>query len=112
LDAKGKLLPVEDNTFRLSTDQVDIRDFQKLSFREWKGMMIKCSGFIEQQTMMYEKAGFQPIFKVEGTAAHCQAFGIHEMVALRMGKDPKTSLLTAGYQLITVRMSLLRTVHA
>jgi choline dehydrogenase-like flavoprotein len=53
--------------------------------------------FIEQQTAMYEKAGFTNI-KVEDSGA-LPGSDIHEMGGVRMGKDPKTSLLNEWNQL-------------
>ena len=53
--------------------------------------------FIEQMTEMYTKAGFKNISTTDSKAA--PGLDIHEMGGVRMGKDPKTSLLNEFNQL-------------
>jgi len=96
---QGETVPVEDNHVRLSTDQVDKYGIPKIILSvEWKENDDKMvADFIEQQTAMYEKAGFTNI-KVEDSGA-LPGSDIHEMGGVRMGKDPKTSLLNEFNQL-------------
>jgi choline dehydrogenase-like flavoprotein len=53
--------------------------------------------FIQQFTEMYEKAGFTNIKTTDSKAA--PGLDIHEMGGVRMGNDPKTSLLNKWNQL-------------
>ena len=53
--------------------------------------------FIEQSTEMYTKAGFTDIKTSDSKQA--PGLDIHEMGGVRMGKDPKTSLLNGWNQL-------------
>ena len=53
--------------------------------------------FFEQFTEMYEKAGFSDIQTKDTKQA--PGLDIHEMGGVRMGKDPKTSLLNEWNQL-------------
>jgi choline dehydrogenase-like flavoprotein len=53
--------------------------------------------FMEQYTEMYEKAGFIDIKATDSKQA--PGLDIHEMGGVRMGKDPKTSLLNEWNQL-------------
>lgn len=96
---QGETVPVEDNHVRLSTDQVDKYGIPKIILSvEWKDNDDKMvADFIEQQTAMYERAGFTNI-KVEDSGA-LPGSDIHEMGGVRMGKDPKTSLLNEWNQL-------------
>ena len=57
--------------------------------------------FFEQMTAMYEKAGFTNI-KTRDTK-QAPGLDIHEMGGVRMGKDPKTSLLNKWNQLHTCK---------
>jgi len=54
----------------------------------------------EQMTEMFEKAGFTNIKVRDDKRA--PGLDIHEMGGVRMGKDPKTSLLNANHQLHAV----------
>ena len=56
--------------------------------------------YIEQMTEMFEKAGFTNIRSSDSKQA--PGLDIHEMGGIRMGKDPKTSLLNANHQLHAV----------
>jgi choline dehydrogenase-like flavoprotein len=53
--------------------------------------------FFEQYTEMYTRAGFTDIKTTDSKQA--PGLDIHEMGGVRMGKDPKTSLLNAWNQL-------------
>ena len=53
--------------------------------------------FIEQMTEMYTKAGFTDIKTTDSKSA--PGLDIHEMGGVRMGHDPKTSLLNKWHQL-------------
>lgn len=55
--------------------------------------------FIEQMTEMYTKAGFRDIRATDSKQA--PGLDIHEMGGVRMGNDPKTSLLNKWNQLHT-----------
>lgn len=96
---QGETVPVEDNHIRLSTDQVDKYGIPQIILSvEWKENDDKMvADFIEQQTLMYEKAGFTNI-KVEDSHS-APGSDIHEMGGVRMGRDPKTSLLNEWNQL-------------
>lgn len=56
--------------------------------------------YLEQMTDMFEKAGFTSIKTIDDQRA--PGLDIHEMGGVRMGKDPKTSLLNAHHQLHAV----------
>ncbi|WP_192348455.1 GMC oxidoreductase [Algoriphagus sp. Y33] len=96
---QGETVPVEDNHIRLSTDQVDKYGIPQIILSvEWKENDDKMTAdFVEQQTIMYEKAGFTNI-KVEDSHSD-PGSDIHEMGGVRMGRDPKTSLLNKYNQL-------------
>lgn len=96
---QGETVPVEDNHIRLSADQVDKYGIPQIILSvEWKENDDKMvADFIEQQTLMYEKAGFTNI-KVEDSHS-APGSDIHEMGGVRMGRDPKTSLLNEWNQL-------------
>ncbi|WPR73405.1 GMC family oxidoreductase [Algoriphagus sp. NG3] len=96
---QGETVPVEDNHVRLSTDQVDKYGIPQIILSvEWKENDDKMvADFVEQQTLMYEKAGFTNI-KVQDSHAD-PGSDIHEMGGVRMGHDPKTSLLNKYNQL-------------
>lgn len=96
---QGETVPVEDNHVRLSTDQVDNYGIPQIILSvEWKENDEKMvADFVEQQTLMYEKAGFTNI-KVEDSHSD-PGSDIHEMGGVRMGQDPKTSLLNKYNQL-------------
>jgi choline dehydrogenase-like flavoprotein len=55
--------------------------------------------FMEQLTEMYTKAGFTDIKTSDSKQA--PGLDIHEMGGVRMGNDPKTSLLNKWHQLHT-----------
>jgi len=96
---QGETIPTEDNHIRLSKDKVDKYGIPQIILSvEWKENDDKMvADFVEQQTLMFEKAGFTNI-KVED-ANSAPGSDIHEMGGVRMGNDPKTSLLNKYNQL-------------
>jgi len=96
---QGEMVPEESNHLRLSKDEKDKYGIPKLILSvEWKENDNKMTrDFLEQQTEMYERMGFKNI-KVEDTGAP-PGSDIHEMGGVRMGRDPKTSLLNEFNQL-------------
>ena len=66
-----------------------------ISYDDNDEKMIK--DFFEQMTEMYTKAGFTDI--KTGDSHQAPGLDIHEMGGVRMGKDPRTSLLNEWHQL-------------
>jgi choline dehydrogenase-like flavoprotein len=95
----GETIPKETNFVSLDETQTDEWGMPRLKisvdYDENDEKMVK--DFLEQFTEMYTKAGFTDI----NTSDSKQAPGldIHEMGGVRMGKDPKTSLLNEWNQL-------------
>lgn len=95
----GETIPKETNYIRLDKDKKDEWGVPLASFNvnydDNDEKMIK--DFFEQLTEMFTKAGFKDI----KTRDRMQAPGldIHEMGGVRMGNDPKTSLLNKWNQL-------------
>lgn len=99
----GETLPKETNRVWLDTNQTD----------DWGVPMLRVSvaydqndermvqDFHEQFTEMFQKVGFAGIKTVDSKQA--PGLDIHEMGGVRMGRDPKTSLLNAHNQLHAVR---------
>jgi len=95
----GETIPKETNYVGLSADQKD----------EWGMPLLKISidydsnddkmvkDYQEQLTEMFEKAGFTDIKTTDSKQA--PGLDIHEMGGVRMGHDPKTSLLNKWNQL-------------
>jgi choline dehydrogenase-like flavoprotein len=95
----GETIPKESNFLSLSQTQTD----------EWGIPLLETNidydnndekmlqDFFEQMTEMYEKAGFTNI-KTRDTG-QAPGLDIHEMGGVRMGRDPKTSLLNKWNQL-------------
>lgn len=96
---QGETIPIESNHIRLSTEEKDKYGIPKIILSvEWTENDDKMTAdFLQQQTEMFERAGFTNI-KVEDTQAP-PGSDIHEMGGVRMGNDPKTSLLNAWNQL-------------
>ena len=96
---QGETIPIETNHIRLSTEEKDKYGIPKIILSvEWTDNDDKMTAdFMQQQQEMFEKAGFTDI-KVEDTKAP-PGSDIHEMGGVRMGKDPKTSLLNEWNQL-------------
>lgn len=95
----GETIPKETNYVALDTNQKDEWGMPlikfNVSFDDNDEKMIK--DFMEQFTEMYEKAGFTDIKASDSKQA--PGLDIHEMGGVRMGKDPKTSLLNSNNQM-------------
>ena len=95
----GETIPKETNYVALDKNKKDEWGIPLISFDvsydDNDEKMIK--DFMEQVTEMYEKAGFTDIKATDSKQA--PGLDIHEMGGVRMGKDPKTSLLNAWNQL-------------
>lgn len=96
---QGESVPVEKNHIRLSTDQKDKYGIPKiiLSARWTENDDKMTEDFKQQITEMFTLAGFKNISAVD-TGAN-PGSDIHEMGGVRMGKDPKNSLLNEWNQL-------------
>jgi choline dehydrogenase-like flavoprotein len=95
----GETIPKETNYVALDKDKKDEWGIPLISFNvsydDNDEKMIK--DFMEQATEMFEKAGFTDIKPTDSKQA--PGLDIHEMGGVRMGKDPKTSLLNAWNQM-------------
>jgi choline dehydrogenase-like flavoprotein len=95
----GETIPKESNFVALDKDQKDPFGIPQLRISVDYGdndhKMTK--DYIEQMTEMFEKAGFKNI-KANDTH-RTPGLDIHEMGGVRMGNDPKTSLLNKWNQL-------------
>ncbi len=95
----GETIPKETNYIALDTAKKDEWGIPLLKFSidydDNDEKMIK--DFIEQSTEMYTAAGFTDIKTSDSKQA--PGLDIHEMGGVRMGKDPKTSLLNEWNQL-------------
>jgi len=96
---QGETIPKERNHVRLSTKQKDQWGIPLLitsvEYDDNDERMIQ--DFLTQTADMFEKAGCTNIQKHENKQA--PGLDIHEMGGVRMGKDPKTSLLNQWNQL-------------
>jgi len=95
----GETIPKETNTVSLDPTQTDEWGIPLLKvnidYDDNDEKMIK--DFFEQFTEMYERAGFTDIQTRD--TGQAPGLDIHEMGGVRMGKDPKTSLLNKWNQL-------------
>jgi choline dehydrogenase-like flavoprotein len=95
----GETIPKETNYVNLDKSKKDEWGMPLINFNvnydENDEKLIK--DFMEQFTEMYEKAGFTDIKTSDSKQA--PGLDIHEMGGVRMGKDPKTSLLNSWNQL-------------
>src|SRR4029077_2857841 len=95
----GECVPVEKNHVRLHSDLKDKYGIPQLIIScEWSendDRMVE--DYVQQSKEMFEKAGFINI-KAEDTKSP-PGSDIHEMGGVRMGNDPKTSLLNEWNQL-------------
>lgn len=95
----GETIPKESNFISLDTEKKDAWDMPllkiKVDYDDNDDKMVK--DYHEQMTEMFTKAGF---YDIQTTDSH-QAPGldIHEMGGVRMGLDPKTSMLNKWNQL-------------
>ncbi|HEV9037436.1 MAG TPA: GMC family oxidoreductase [Puia sp.] len=95
----GESVPVEKNHVRLSKDLQDKYGIPQLIVSvEWGDNDDKMvADYIQQMGEMFEKAGFKHIDVHDSKAP--PGSDIHEMGGVRMGHDPKTSLLNKWNQL-------------
>ncbi len=95
----GETIPKETNTLSLDKEKKDAWGMPLLKisidYDDNEDKMIK--DFFEQMTEMYTVAGFQEIKTSDSKQA--PGLDIHEMGGIRMGHDPKTSLLNKWNQL-------------
>ena len=95
----GETIPKEASTVSLSADKKDEWGMPQLAinigYDDNDEKMLK--DFFEQMTEMYTAAGFTNIKTSDSGQA--PGLDIHEMGGVRMGKDPKTSLLNKWNQL-------------
>ncbi|MGZ8557534.1 MAG: GMC oxidoreductase [Chitinophagaceae bacterium] len=99
----GETIPKETNYVNLDNNKKDEWGMPLLNFSvvfdDNDEKMIK--DFMEQYSEMYAKAGFTDIKATDSKQA--PGLDIHEMGGVRMGKDPKTSLLNEWNQLHTCK---------
>jgi choline dehydrogenase-like flavoprotein len=95
----GECVPTEQNHVRLHADLKDKYGIPQLIVScDWTDNDVKMvNDYVEQSKEMFEKAGFVNI-KAEDTKTPPGA-DIHEMGGVRMGRDPKTSMLNEWNQL-------------
>lgn len=95
----GECVPIADNHIRLSPDQKDKYGIPQIILSaQWTDnddKMVK--DFTEQMTEMFTLAGYTNV-RAKDSKSNPGA-DIHEMGGVRMGKDPKTSLLNEWNQL-------------
>lgn len=95
----GETIPKEESQVTLDPNEVDDWGIPLLrvdvAYDDNDEKMIK--DFYEELTEMFEKAGFTNIRTYDSKQA--PGLDIHEMGGVRMGKDPKTSLLNKWNQL-------------
>jgi choline dehydrogenase-like flavoprotein len=94
----GETIPKESNYVRLDKDKKDEWGMPLLSIKiEYDNNDDKMTkDFIDQFTEMYTKAGFKEI--QTNDSKQPPGLDIHEMGGVRMGKDPKTSILNKWNQ--------------
>lgn len=96
---QGETVPIEENHVRLSADKTDQWGIPQLiasvDYTENDEKMLK--DFLQTGTEMLEKAGCKNIRPFDTKQA--PGLDIHEMGGVRMGRDPKTSLLNEWNQL-------------
>jgi choline dehydrogenase-like flavoprotein len=95
----GECIPLEKNHIRLHKELKDKYGIPQIIIScEWSENDDKMvADYVEQSKLMFEKAGFINI-KADDTKSLPGA-DIHEMGGVRMGRDPKTSLLNSWNQL-------------
>lgn len=97
----GETIPKESNFVALDKTQLDDFGMPKLRISvDYDDNDIKMTkDYIEQMSEMFTRAGFK---NVKGHDSNrTPGLDIHEMGGVRMGKDPKTSLLNKNHQLHT-----------
>jgi choline dehydrogenase-like flavoprotein len=100
---QGETIPKEKNHVRLSETETDQWGIPLLvtsvDYDDNDDKMVK--DFLEQSTLMLEKAGVKNISQHD--THQPPGLDIHEMGGCRMGRDPKTSLLNEWNQLHTCK---------
>jgi len=95
----GETIPKETNTLQLDPSKKDEWGIPQLkisiAYDDNDEKMVK--DFMEQMTEMYTRAGFTDIQTSDSKQA--PGLDIHEMGGVRMGKDPKTSMLNKWNQM-------------
>ncbi|MBU7577740.1 MAG: GMC family oxidoreductase [Flavihumibacter sp.] len=96
---QGETIPKESNRVRLDKNNLDAWGIPQLSINvDYDENDLKIlNDFFEQGQEMLEKAGVKSITKTDTKQA--PGLDIHEMGGVRMGHDPKTSLLNKWNQL-------------
>ncbi|MDG3583356.1 MULTISPECIES: GMC oxidoreductase [Galbibacter] len=96
----GETIPKEESTLSLDTEKTDQYGIPQLrinlDYDDNDEKMI--ADYVEQFTEMFEAAGFTNI-KAHDIPDKAPGLDIHEMGGVRMGHDPKTSLLNKWNQL-------------
>jgi choline dehydrogenase-like flavoprotein len=99
----GETIPKESNYVRLDTNKRDKWGMPLLSinidYDDNDEKMIK--DYIDQMSEMFTKAGFKNLKSSDSKQA--PGLDIHEMGGVRMGKDPKTSILNKWNQMHSVK---------
>ncbi len=95
---QGETVPIESNHVRLSTDQKDAWGIPQLitSIEHTDNDVKVMNDFLTQAQEMLDKAGCKNITPRDSNQA--PGLDIHEMGGVRMGRDPKTSLLNKWNQ--------------
>jgi choline dehydrogenase-like flavoprotein len=98
----GETIPKETNYVALDANLKDPFGMPQLKINvDYDDNDVKMTkDYLEQMTEMFEKAGFTNIRAEDDNRT--PGLDIHEMGGIRMGKDPKTSLLNANHQLHAV----------
>jgi len=95
---QGETIPIESNHVRLSADQKDAWGIPQLitSIEHTENDVKVMNDFLVQAQEMLDKAGCKNITPHDSDQA--PGLDIHEMGGVRMGRDPKTSLLNKWNQ--------------
>jgi choline dehydrogenase-like flavoprotein len=95
----GETIPKKSNTVRLDADKKDAWDMpllrMNIDYDDNDEKMVK--DYMVQMTEMFTAAGFTDI--QTNDSKHAPGLDIHEMGGVRMGSDPKTSMLNKWNQL-------------
>ena len=95
----GETIPIETNHVRLHDSLTDKYGIPQLVVScEWTENDDKMTqDYLDQSTEMFEKAGFKNVKATDSKSP--PGSDIHEVGGIRMGRDPKTSLLNGTNQL-------------
>jgi choline dehydrogenase-like flavoprotein len=98
MSMQGEVIPKAENTVRLSKDKIDDWGIPQLitsvDYDDNDEKMLK--DFLIQGAEILDKAGCKNI--VSNDSKQAPGLDIHEMGGIRMGKDPKTSMLNKWNQ--------------